>query len=76
MTKLLQQALEAARNLSPDAQDDLARVVLRLLGTDEESPVPLSPEERSAIGRSLEAAARHEFASDEQVRTVWGKHGL
>ena len=43
MTKLLEQALEAARSLSPDAQDDIARVVLRLAGTDEEPPVTLSP---------------------------------
>jgi hypothetical protein len=41
MTKLLEQALEAARSLSPDAQDDIARAVLRLAGTDEEPPVTL-----------------------------------
>jgi hypothetical protein len=76
MTKLLEQALEAARNLSPDAQDDIARVVLRLAGTDEEPPVTLSPEERTAISTSQEAAARGEFATDEQVRAVWDKHGL
>jgi len=76
MTKLPEQALEAARSLSPEAQDDIARVVLRLAGTDEEPPVPLSPEERTAIATSQEAAARGEFATDEQVRAVWGKHGL
>ena len=76
MTKLLEQALEAARTLSPDAQDDIARVVLRLAGTDEEPPVTLSPEERTAIVTSQAAAARGEFATDEQVRAVWGKHGL
>jgi hypothetical protein len=76
MTKLLEQALEAVRNMSPDAQDDIARVVLRLAGTDEEPPAPLSPEERAAVATSQEAAARGEFATDEQVRAVWGKHGL
>jgi len=76
MTKLLEQALEAARGLSPDAQDDIARVVLRLAGTDEEPPVTLSPEEHTAITTSQSAAARGEFATDEQVRGVWGKHGL
>ena len=76
MTKLLEQALEAARNLSPDAQDDIARVVLRLTGADEEPPISLSPEERTAITASQEAAARGEFATDEQVRVVWAKHGL
>jgi hypothetical protein len=74
MTKLLERALEVARTLSPDAQDDIARVVLRLTGTDEEPPVTLSAEERIAIATSQAAAARGEFATDEQVRAVWGKH--
>ena len=77
MTKLLDRAVEAARSLSPDAQDDIARVVLRLAGTDDEaSPVALSPEERAAVAVSQDAAARGEFATDEQVRAVWRKHGL
>jgi len=77
MTRLLDQALEAARNLSPAAQDDIARVVLRLVGTgDEEPPVPLSPDERAAIAASKSAAVRDEFATEEQVRAVWAKHGL
>jgi len=77
MTKLLERALEAARNLSPDAQDDIARVVLRLAGTDDEAPaVQLSSEERKAIATSQDAAARGEFATEEQMRSVWSKHGL
>jgi len=43
MTKLLDQALEAARNLPPEAQDDIAHVVLRLAGADDEPPVTLTP---------------------------------
>jgi len=77
MTKLLDRAVEAARSLSPDAQDDIARVVLRLAGTDDEaSPVAFSSEERAAVAASQDAAARGEFATDEQVRAVWRKHGL
>ena len=76
MTKLLDQALEAARNLPPEAQDDIARVVLRLAGADDEPPVPLTAEEQAAIASSKAAAARGEFASDEEVRAVWTKHGL
>jgi len=76
MTELLDRALAAARNLPPDAQDDIARVVLRLAGADDDAPAPLTPEERSAIRESKAAAARGEFASDEQVRAVWAKHGL
>jgi len=77
MTKLLDQALEAARGLPPDAQDDIARVILRLTGADDEmAPVPLSPDERAAIEASRAAATRGEFATDEQVRAVWARHGL
>jgi hypothetical protein len=76
MTKLLDQALEVARNLPEDSQDDIARVVLQLAGSDESEPVALSADERAAIARSKEAAGRVDFASDEQVRATWAKHGL
>jgi hypothetical protein len=36
----------------------------------------LTAEEREAIARSKAAAARGEFASDEQVRDVWAKRSL
>jgi hypothetical protein len=76
MTKLLDRALEAARNLPAAAQDDIARVVLRLAGADDEPPVPLTSDEQAAVATSKAAAARGEFATDEQVRAVWAKHGL
>jgi hypothetical protein len=77
MTQLLDQALEAARGLPPDAQDDIARVVLRLAGADDEaSPIILTPDERSAIATSKAAAARGDFATDQQVLAVWRKHQL
>jgi hypothetical protein len=76
MTKLLEQALEAVRVLSANEQDDIARVMLQLAGSDDASPVNLSPDERDAIDRSKAAAARGEFATDEQVRAVWAKRGL
>jgi hypothetical protein len=75
MTKLLDQALEAVRDLPPDVQDDIARIVLELAGGDAQ-PVPLSDDERAAIANSKAASARGEFASDEQVRSIWAKHGL
>ncbi|MBR1122638.1 hypothetical protein JQ628_14015 [Bradyrhizobium lablabi] len=76
MTKLLDQAVEIARNLPADAQDDIARVVLQLAGVDDAPVVTLSDDERAAIAASREAAARGEFATDEQVRATWAKHGL
>jgi hypothetical protein len=76
MTKLLEQALEAVRVLSANEQDDIARVMLLLAGREDTASVALSPDERKAIDKSKAAAARGEFASDEQVRAVWAKHGL
>jgi len=38
--------------------------------------VALSADERAAIATSKAAAARGEFATDEQVRATWAKHGL
>jgi hypothetical protein len=75
MTKLLDRAVEAARNLPPDAQDEIARLVLQLAG-NEEPPTALTADERATIALSKEAAARGEFATDEQVRAAWAKHGL
>lgn len=76
MTKLLDQALEIARSLPSDAQDDIARIVLQLAGAESVAPVTLSDDEKSAIATSKAAAARGEFATDAQVRATWAKHGL
>lgn len=76
MTKLLDQALEIARSLPADAQDDIARIVLQLAGVEAAAPVILSDDERAAIATSKEAAARGEFATEAQVRATWAKHGL
>lgn len=76
MTKLLDQAMEAVRRLSPRDQDEIARAIMQLAGTDGDNPVPLSDDERQAISRSKAAAARGEFASEEEVRAVWAKRGL
>lgn len=76
MTTLLDNALEALRHLPPDAQDNIARVVLRLAGQDDEVPVALSPGERAAIAASKKAAGKGEFATEDQQRGVWAKHSL
>ncbi len=76
MTKLLDRALEAVRSLPDQAQDDIAHVVLQLAGADDGVPVHLTPDEQAAVASSKAAAARGEFATDEQVRAVWAKHDL
>jgi hypothetical protein len=76
MTKLLERALEVARGLPSDAQDDIARVVLQLAGAEDTQPITLSGDERAAIAASKDAASRGEFATDAEVRAAWAKHGL
>ncbi|MFZ5692348.1 MAG: hypothetical protein ACOY5F_13955 [Pseudomonadota bacterium] len=75
MTDLLEKAVAAVRGLPASMQDDIARVIL-MLASEDQTPVPLTAEERAAIARSKAAAARGEFASEEQVRALWAKHGL
>ena len=75
MTKLLDQALEVARSLPSEAQDDIARIVLQLAG-DDAGPIALSTDERTAIATSRAAAERGKVATDDQVRAIWAKHGL
>ena len=75
MTELLEHAVETVRGLSPEMQDELARVLLQIIGQDEEV-VDMTPEEEASFQRSFEQAGRGEFATDEQVRAIWAKHGL
>jgi len=48
---------------------------MQLAGAADAAPVPLTSEERDAIARSKAAAVRGDFASDDEVRAVWAKHG-
>ncbi len=75
MTELLNHAVETVRALPPEGQDDLARVLLQPAGADQPI-VDLTPEEEVSLQTSFDQAARGEFATDEQVRAVWTKHGL
>jgi hypothetical protein len=67
----LDEALAAARNLAPEARDEIARLILKLAGGEEPPPVALSADERTALAASKAAAARGEFATDDQVNAVW-----
>lgn len=75
MTKLLEQAVETMRGLPPEIQDELARMLLQLAGEDQPL-LQLSAEEAASFDESLTQADRGEFATDEQVRAIWAKHGL
>ena len=75
MTKLLEQAFEAARALPPELQDDAARLLLQFVG-DDTDVIPMTPEEEATFDLSHAQAAHGEFATDEQVRAIWAIYGL
>lgn len=75
MTKLLETAIQAARQLSLEEQDEIARAILALAEVPA-GPIALTSDERKAIDHSKAAAARGDFASDDEVASVWRKHGL
>ncbi|MBL1257570.1 hypothetical protein [Methylocystis sp. Sn-Cys] len=75
MTELLDRAFKAARNLPPAMQDDLARAIMAMTG-EVTSVVQLTAEEEASFDESYAQAASGEFATDEQIRAIWAKHGL
>ena len=74
MTELLERAVETLRGLPPETQDALARI-LQLAG-DDLSIVRLSADEEESLKTSLSEAERGEFATDDEIRAIWAKHGL
>lgn len=75
MTKLFEQAIEQARGLSDDEQDEAAEVLLSLIAKRYE-PVPLDEATKAAINEGLEQARRGEFVGDEEMSAFFKRHGL
>ena len=74
VTKLLEQAFEAARALPPSVQDDLARALLPWIGLDTEVVVLTEEEERDLDEADAEIA-RGELATNEDMDAIWAKYG-
>jgi hypothetical protein len=70
MTKLLEQAIEAVRRLPADSQDDIARAILHLAGSEVEVE-PLDPAHLAAVLEGLAQAKRREFATDDEVEAAF-----
>jgi hypothetical protein len=70
MTRLLEQALEAVSRLSPDNQDEIARVMLQLAANDGE-PEEIDAAHLPAVLEGLAQAKRREFASDAEVEAAF-----
>jgi hypothetical protein len=75
MTELLERAVQTLRGLPPETQDAFARILQQLVG-DDPSIVTLSAEEKASFQTSFAQAERGEFATENQIKAVWAKHGL
>jgi DNA-binding TFAR19-related protein (PDSD5 family) len=69
MTKLLEKALEAVRQLPPDSQDQIALAMLSLSGNERE-PEEIDPADLPAVLEGLAQAKRREFATDAEVEAA------
>jgi len=70
MTKLLEKALQAVRQLPADAQDEIARAMLTLAGAEGE-PEEIDAAHLSAVLEGLAQARRREFASDAEIEAAF-----
>jgi predicted transcriptional regulator len=73
-TDLFEKAIATVSRLDPATQDDIAAAMMTLAGQDDVPIVDLTPEEDAAIVASQAAAARGEFATDEQVAALMAKY--
>jgi hypothetical protein len=69
MTKLLEKALEAVRQLPADSQDEIARVMLNL--ADDGEPQDIDPAHLADVLEGLAQAKRREFATDADVEAAF-----
>ena len=75
MTDLLEKAVAKARDLAPEMQDEIARLMLAFVG-DDASVYRFTPEEEAEQDAADAEEARGEYATDAEVRAIWAKHGL
>jgi predicted transcriptional regulator len=75
MTELLERAVRSLRSLPPETQDALARILQELVG-DDPSIITLSEEEKTSFETSFAQAERGEFATEDEIKAIWAKHGL
>lgn len=73
MTKLLETAIEAARKLPAERQNELAEVMLAASGA---TPYILAGEELAAVTEGLADAEAGRFATDENIENILAKHRI
>lgn len=74
MTKLLDMAIEAASQLSPEEQDELARTILGIVHRSEDEVYELSEEENAAIDRGLSELEQGRYATMDDLQAVLARY--
>ena len=70
MTKLLEKALEAVRQLPPDSQDEIALAMLALSGSDGEAE-DVDVAHLPAVLEGLAQLRRRELATDAEIEAAF-----
>jgi hypothetical protein len=73
MTTLLDQGIQAVRELSAERQDMAGELLLRLAAGAPR--YQLTAEQLEDLKRAIEQADRGEFASDQEIAETWKKFG-
>lgn len=75
MTDLLDRAMKTARALSPEMQDEIARLVLACAGRDE-AVIELTADEGADLVAARAERMRGDFATAAEVEAVLSKYRL
>jgi hypothetical protein len=75
MTKLLENGIEAVRDLPAD-QQNLAGELLLSLAEQSKPRTRLTPEQADDVRLAIAEADRGDFATDEEMAAFWKKCGL
>lgn len=74
MTKLLEAAMQAVRHLPPEAQDEIARLIIECAANQGE-PEPIAPEDLAAVLEGLVDARAGRFATEQEVVAAFRRFG-
>jgi predicted transcriptional regulator len=75
MTKVLEDAIEKVRRLPEDRQAYVAEVLEQIAAAGS-GQYAVPEDHRAAVLEGLAEAERGEFASDDEMATLWKKCGL
>ncbi len=75
MSKLLEQGIDAVRELPEESQDMAGELLLAIAGR-KRGRLQLTTEQIEKVKIGFAEADRQEFATDDEMRETWKKFGL